>query len=162
MGEATDTAATKVKEVTIELKEAAAALSTEAIVGMCFGAFFVASFVMFFWCLHRINKKVAEADSTSSDGTRRRLVFSAPFTSLLKEVNPELLDADPKLWKGNTSPEPTPSPILNEIEPDLWMVAASLTLWSAIGYLGYVLYTCKRCLQKRDQTPELSRQCAIN
>merc|ERR1711900_87924 len=72
-----------------------------------------------------------EEKEVSFDGVsdRRRLVeqhhsFSPPFTSLTLELGVQLSSlavVDP--------PELMPSSLLNEIEPDLWMVAASFTLW---------------------------------
>merc|ERR1711964_966673 len=102
-------------------------------------------------------------ETNKNQGTVRRLVeqhrspLSPPFTSLIREFGVELSNPADDVVEP---PKLMPSPLLNEIEPDLWMVAASLALWSGIGYLGYFLY--KRCLQKRDvQTPELSIRRAM-
>merc|ERR1711964_39982 len=113
-----------------------------------------------FWqaCSKRIRNPIKQNPTGAVRVVKRRLVEqhrSPPsFTSLIRELGVERSNpADVQL------PELMPSP-LNEIEPDLWMVAASLTLWSGIGYLGYFLY--KRCLSKRDvQTPVVSTRRAI-
>merc|ERR1711964_272084 len=107
---------------------------------------------------HRGTRRLLQTHTTNNRTlpVLEGILSKAPYTNTIaREVSLVLSNPADEL------PELMPSPLLNEIEPELWMVAVSLTLWSGIGYLGYILY--KRCLSKRDvQTPVYSTKRAIS